>query len=481
MIYSIRDLRRFLRCETTPVWFRIFLIVVCTPVVLVLMSIRLLVLPCISTLCSRLCSAWLRKCCTFIGDFTDKDGEAWEVPCEDGKLEGFSDSEGRPVSKDVEWKRPAEILPEGFALFLDGIKPNDIEQGELGDCWLLGAFAAAAEFPSLIQRAFNTSEKNWRGKYKVTLFDPCEKKWVDIIIDDRIPCIKGSDPPKPIFCRPNGGELWVLLLEKAFAKMCGGYGKLAGGFPLWALHVLTGNQGYRLMRSNGKWTRLDLKSNPAEDDKRNCDFYVHRNEETHEIEDNMSDDLVFEQLIALDKQQAIMTCDTGFRGRRSGLVGCHAYSLIAAVTVPGFRLVKIRNPWGSGEWTGAWCDGSEEWHNHPKIAKKLKADLKENDDGVFWMEWNDFLEYFDGIGVLRRSVDLHDVVLNTHEGEEKVGCWVCPDKFLPPWMGPCVGCVDGCASYYCFCEGCIKFCCARQATSETATAGQSMLSPENKV
>jgi len=32
---------------------------------------------------------------------------------------------------------------------------------------------------------------------------------------------------KPRFTQPNGNELWVMLLEKAFAKMWGSYGYFA--------------------------------------------------------------------------------------------------------------------------------------------------------------------------------------------------------------------------------------------------------------
>ena len=38
-------------------------------------------------------------------------------------------------AKTVQWRRASEFLGPKMALFIDGIEPNDIKQGELGDCW----------------------------------------------------------------------------------------------------------------------------------------------------------------------------------------------------------------------------------------------------------------------------------------------------------------------------------------------------------
>lgn len=46
-----------------------------------------------------------------------------------------------------------------------------------------------------------------------------------VVVDDRIPCDKDG---QPLFAKPNGKEAWVLLLEKAFAKMWGSYQALDG-------------------------------------------------------------------------------------------------------------------------------------------------------------------------------------------------------------------------------------------------------------
>ena len=60
-------------------------------------------------------------------------------------------------------------------------------------------------------------------------------------------------------------------------------------------------------------------------------------------------------------------------------------------------MIKLRNPWGLHEWNQRWCDGSELWEKHPGLAKVLEYTPAE--DGIFWMEFKDFLEVFDNVYV----------------------------------------------------------------------------------
>jgi len=78
-----------------------------------------------------------------------------------------------------------------------------------------------------------------------------------VTIDDYIPCKDG----KPLFTSPKGNEMWVLLLEKAFAKVVGGYSKLDGGLPAWALETLTGDKVAHFSvdaKGSGKWQKSTL-------------------------------------------------------------------------------------------------------------------------------------------------------------------------------------------------------------------------------
>ncbi len=47
------------------------------------------------------------------------------------------------------------------------------------------------------------------------------------------------------------------------------------------------------------------------------------------------------------------------------------------------------NRWGKGEWNGAWSDKDAMWDKHPDMKKK--AGWKDEDDGIFFIEWTDFL------------------------------------------------------------------------------------------
>lgn len=120
---------------------------------------------------------------------------------------------------------PAKPIQKAAALVRDGIEPSDVGQGALGDCWLLSAFACLAEYPGALENLLITKDVNLRGIYKVRLFDDHGGHWRIITVDDRIPC--DTDTKKPLFAQPQDGELWVLILEKAFAKLCGSCAPLA--------------------------------------------------------------------------------------------------------------------------------------------------------------------------------------------------------------------------------------------------------------
>jgi calpain-15 len=62
-------------------------------------------------------------------------------------------------------------------------------------------------------------------------------EFVQILLDDYFPCYVNGGP---VFSKSVGNELWVILLEKAYAKCYGTYLKLIRGWACEAMKDLTG-------------------------------------------------------------------------------------------------------------------------------------------------------------------------------------------------------------------------------------------------
>ena len=65
----------------------------------------------------------------------------------------------------------------------------------------------------------------------------------------------------------NGHELWAVILEKAFAKFCGSYSHLDGGWAVWGWRVLTGDHCFRLTldKASKKWSRTSFEAKRGAD------------------------------------------------------------------------------------------------------------------------------------------------------------------------------------------------------------------------
>lgn len=312
------------------------------------------------------------------------------------------------MPQDTLWIRPTVLNPPGEPLDLfNGIDPNDIMQGALGDCWLLSAVSALAEFPAFIEDSlFVTKRLSPTGRYELRMYDAAEARFKIVVFDDAIPCAppKWWEWPRPLFAQPSQNEIYILLIEKCFAKLAGSYSKLSGGYPLLAWMTMTGCedlQSWKRSRAGGALSRKWQLSQVAVDKVRENPFNFQRMY-TRATDDFKSDAQLFDYLVQCDGRNYIMAASISGssveKARDDGLVERHAYSLIAVKRSHEFMLAKLRNPWGNErEWKGEWSDGSAEWARHPEVKRDL--DHHERDDGIFWMQFADFVSIFDGIQI----------------------------------------------------------------------------------
>lgn len=218
-----------------------------------------------------------------------------------------------------------------------------------------------------------------------------------------------------------------------------------GGFRLYGLQVLTGDEVERWkLGQSGEWEALDIRYDPKSRSRGNGDsfgFYPSKN-------DPMNSDKFFDKLRSWHNSECVLAAatsgkDEGQDTAQQGLVQGHAYSILDLKEVGGFKLVQLRNPWGSFEWTGEWSDHSPKWREHPKCAKACGHEKKA--DGIFWMEYSDFMKHYRTVDVCHRSRGIRDIRVDLHEDS---GC-----------AGPIIGCCKGCGEYYCCCKGFCRMCC----------------------
>jgi calpain-15 len=120
-------------------------------------------------------------------------------------------------------------------VFHKEIEPSDIKPGPYSFKWILCALATLAERPALVSRLFITQDFKQNGAYRMKINK--NGVWTELTIDDYMPC---SLEGPPLFTRSHGNELWVLLLEKAYAKLHGSFANIAKGHPNEALQDFTG-------------------------------------------------------------------------------------------------------------------------------------------------------------------------------------------------------------------------------------------------
>lgn len=306
-----------------------------------------------------------------------KEFSDFRFPAQDSSILGRkNDPSSQAQFGRLEWARPGEIFNgEDFCIFDSSINPNDIAQGMLGNCYYLSAIAAVAENASRVKKIFLNQSVNSPGVYCVALC--INGLWEEVILDDQFPVHGYSKAIAFNKSTSAKNEIWVMLIEKAWAKVHGGYLNTDGGLTREALHDLTGAPCKTFFTKAG-------------------------NRQAH-----------WQELLQAEQNNFIMTASSDnfnqsgndARDAATGLSACHAYSLLAAYEVENssgqyrkaynsnannLRIVKLRNPWGKGEWNHDWNDSDSRWN------QQLSAEVGHTyeEDGTFFMPWEKFLHYF---------------------------------------------------------------------------------------
>jgi hypothetical protein len=211
--------------------------------------------------------------------------------------------------------------PVSGSLFASGGPSySDVQQGEVGDCWLMASLAeVAARDPQDIVNMFTSAGSTKENGstvslYKVRFFNSAGVAEY-VTVDTELP--SGG----AYYDQAVNRVLWAALAEKAYAEANGAgivttqnegsdsYNALNGGDPAWALQAITGNLA------------SDASVNPS----------------------NI--------VAALNLGQLIVLCTTD-PAADSKIVGDHCYAVVN-YTASSSNPIQVYNPWGIGSSEGS--------------------------------------------------------------------------------------------------------------------------------
>lgn len=236
---------------------------------------------------------------------------------------------------------------EGGQLFIDGVDYEDVIQGSIANCYLAAAFSAVAHAdPKLISNALTDNQD---GTYSVRFFERSggAVKPVTVTVDGDVPSYSGSGPSTYGKSRDQK-ELWVSVLEKAYAQWKGGYEAIGnGGRPSDVITAITGK--------DTPWFSAKYSG----------------------------EDEIYRRVAAGGSAKVPMTAptfgkDDGVNYSGTGVSAWHVYTVLGAEEDAGTKYIKLRNPWGHTE--------------HGSDAKN---------DGIFRMKLSDFCKLYQGVYVAK--------------------------------------------------------------------------------
>lgn len=246
---------------------------------------------------------------------------------------------------DVASKRIVTLAGSGNQVLPDGGDPrmNDVQQGQLGDCYLYAALAVIAHMqPSVIEAMFVDRHKWADGVFTTSWNFP---PWSDVrvAVNDWVP----GDAGAPYFGHPSAGIMWPLVLEKAFAKVYGNFKAIHSGNLATVLKAILQVPVLKYKKEMNDYDEED----------------------------------VFKTL----QEGTAKKFPMGFASKGGhGIAGDHAFGVLeVSEDYQGKgRCVRVYNPWNKNNYAGEIKDQAR-------------------DTGDYWITWPEFLHVSEEISIAR--------------------------------------------------------------------------------
>ena len=315
-----------------------------------------------------------------------------------------NDLELKEKNLTIEWERISD-RGDFSQIYNEKISHEQIEQGSLGNCYLMSLIASISHFPKLI-----IGEKNKKyphllynieygdiGYYEIMFF--IDGNFKIVIIDDFIPFFKENGIA--VFGQSSENYFWVNLVEKAYSKICGGY---------TSMDVDKNKNIYDHFQvfTGFKYVRYSLYD--EEKDK----FIINQKEIDHIfkiIEENLKNDT--------KKFNTIITTGTpeenkGIYLEENYMPYKHSFSILDCKKIKinqekdEMKLLLMNNPWGRNvydEGIGKYCI-----ENLNKDFINLKPYIESNlnsEDGSFWIDYETFVKNYISINVCKIPCNYH--------------------------------------------------------------------------
>ena len=293
------------------------------------------------------------------------------TPGHDSLFWADRDEEESEWEKRVEWKRANEVFTNHSLFGSEGVTPEDIRQGFIGNCWFVVGASALAERAHRLERVFLNSENTLspNGIYGVNFYTLGVPHTV--IIDDWLPLQEWGDGYNTLFARVGPDQaIWVPLLEKAFAKYHGNYSHIVAGNPMYSIRSLSG-----------------------------APFFSEMHHESSRSS-GIAVDALWAKITEMDGGDHMITAGTPTYFKTGvdahGLVRMHAYLVLSHIEVTDAnnkttRLVKMRNPQATDYFIGDWSDTSDKWTE----SLKEQAGYERSNNGIFFMSIEDYHKLFE--------------------------------------------------------------------------------------